>query len=91
LGATVTTIPSRFQPAFPVQSQEKNRVTERKDLARDLLCASSPRFIPMTRILQSISRTVRTSSTKAVQQYSCGQMHPVVARWSKFTDAGCLA
>ena len=45
----------------------------------------------MTRISQSISRTARTSSTKAVQQCFCGQMHPVVARWSKFTDAGCLA
>jgi hypothetical protein len=45
----------------------------------------------MTRISHSISRTARTSSTKAVQQYFCGQMHPVVARWSKFTNAGCLA
>jgi hypothetical protein len=60
-------------------------------LARDLLRAVSQRFIPMTRMPQIISRTVRTSSTKAVQQISCGQMHPVVARWSKFTDAGCLA
>jgi hypothetical protein len=45
----------------------------------------------MTRMQQSIGRTARASSTKAVQQYSCGQMHPVVARWSKFTDADCLA
>jgi hypothetical protein len=45
----------------------------------------------MTRMPQSISRTARTSSTKVVQQVSCGQMHPVVARWSNFTDAGCLA
>jgi hypothetical protein len=45
----------------------------------------------MTRMPQFISRTARTSSTKAVHQYCCGQMHPVVARWSKFTDAGCLA
>jgi hypothetical protein len=60
-------------------------------MSRDLLCASWQRFIPMTRMQQSIGRTARTSSTKAVQQYSCGPMHPVVARWSKFTDAGCLA
>jgi hypothetical protein len=60
-------------------------------LARDLLCAFLPRFIPMTRMPQSICRTVRTSHTKAVHQYCRGQMHPVVARWSKFTDAGCLA
>jgi hypothetical protein len=45
----------------------------------------------MTGISQSISRTVRTSLTKAVRQSCRGQMHPVVARWSKFTDAGCLA
>ncbi len=45
----------------------------------------------MTRMQKSICRTARASSTKAVQQISCGQMHPVVARWSKFTDAGCLA
>jgi hypothetical protein len=45
----------------------------------------------MTRMLQYIGRTARTSSTKAVRQCSWGQMHPVVARWSKFTDAGCLA
>jgi hypothetical protein len=45
----------------------------------------------MTGISQSISRTVRASITKAVQQSCRGQMHPVVARWSKFTDAGCLA
>jgi len=45
----------------------------------------------MTRMPQSISRQARASSTKAVQQDRCGQMHPVVARWSKFTDAGCLA
>jgi hypothetical protein len=45
----------------------------------------------MTRIPQYISRTARASLTKAVQQSCRGQMHPVVARWSKFTDAGCLA
>ena len=45
----------------------------------------------MTRMQQSIGRTARASSTKAVQQSCCGQMHPVVARWSKFIDAGCLA
>ena len=45
----------------------------------------------MTRTLQSIRSTVRTSSTKAVQQHRCAWMRPVVARWSKLTDAGCLA
>ena len=45
----------------------------------------------MTRTLQSIRRTARASHTKAVQQSYRGHMRPVVARWSKFTDAGCLA
>jgi hypothetical protein len=45
----------------------------------------------MTRTQQSIRRTARASFTKAVQQFCCGHMRPVVARWSKFIDAGCLA
>jgi hypothetical protein len=44
----------------------------------------------MTRTLQSIRRTARASYTKAVQQRRCVHMRPVVARWSKFTDADCL-
>jgi hypothetical protein len=60
-------------------------------LAQDLLCACCPRFILMTRTQQFICRTARASFTKAVQQSCCGQMRPVVARWSKFIDAGCLA
>jgi hypothetical protein len=45
----------------------------------------------MTRTFQSIRRMARASHTKAVQQSCRGHMRPVVARWSKFTDAGCLA
>jgi hypothetical protein len=45
----------------------------------------------MTRTLQYNGRSARTSLTKAVQQYCRGQMRPVVAHWSKFIDAGCLA
>jgi hypothetical protein len=45
----------------------------------------------MTRTQQFICRTARALFTKAVQQSCCGQMRPVVARWSKFIDAGCLA
>jgi hypothetical protein len=46
---------------------------------------------PMTRTLQSMRNTVRTSITKAVQQRCRMHRRPVVARWSKFTDAGYLA
>ncbi|HTT57504.1 MAG TPA: hypothetical protein VMF63_10365 [Opitutaceae bacterium] len=39
----------------------------------------------MTRTLQSICRSLRASSTKAVQQRRCVHLRPAVVRWSKFT------
>jgi hypothetical protein len=60
-------------------------------LAQGLLYAWCHRFILMTRTQQFICRTACASFTKAVQQSCCSHMRPVVARWSKFIDAGCLA
>ncbi|HUJ45463.1 MAG TPA: hypothetical protein VLW52_17850 [Opitutaceae bacterium] len=45
----------------------------------------------MTRTIQSMRRAARASITKAVQQFCRGHRRPLVARWSKLTDADCLA